>query len=120
MFNFFMPMKKTPNDRRSPCPVACALDLLGDRWTLLVLRDLFAGRKRYGELLGSFEKIPTNLLAERLKRLTEAGVVAATAYQDRPARYEYHLTAKGRELRPVLQSLADWGLKYIPNTEIRT
>jgi DNA-binding HxlR family transcriptional regulator len=112
-------MKTAHDDRRSPCPVACALDLLGDRWTLLVLRDLFRGKKRYGELSDSFEKIPTNILAERLKRLTEAGVVKATAYQDRPARYEYNLTAKGRDLLPALKALSDWGLKYIPETEIR-
>src|SRR5438105_4349626 len=54
---------------RSPCPVACTLDIIGDRWTLLLIRDLLAGKKRYGEFLASPERIPTNILAERLKRL---------------------------------------------------
>jgi DNA-binding HxlR family transcriptional regulator len=106
------------NARRSPCPVACALDILGDRWTLLVLRDLYFGKKRYGELAASFENIPTNILAERLKRMTRAGLVVAAAYQQRPARYEYALTPKGKDLLPTLKSLSDWGLKYIPHTEI--
>jgi DNA-binding HxlR family transcriptional regulator len=104
---------------RSPCPIACALDLLGDRWTLLVVRDLFAGRRRYGEFAESMEKIPTNLLAERLKRLEEAGIVSKAPYQDNPPRYEYRLTATGQALRPVLQELVNWGRRHLPGTMVR-
>jgi DNA-binding HxlR family transcriptional regulator len=99
---------------RSHCPVASALDILGDRWTLLVLRMLFAGRKRYAELLKMPEKIATNILAQRLALLQEEGLIAARAYQPNPARYEYALTEKGADLLPVLQALSLWGVKHIP------
>ena len=102
--------------RRSLCPVACALDLLGDRWTLLVIRDLFAGKKRFGEFVASPEHIPTNILAERLKRLEAAGLIATAAYSEHPPRYEYHLTESGRTLGPVVDALAVWGLAQFPGT----
>ncbi len=105
--------------RRSPCPVAGALDLLGDKWTLLVVRDLFAGMKRYGEFAGGMEKIPTNLLADRLKRLTVAGLVTSSAYQDNPPRHEYALTPAGEALRPVMQELVNWGRRHLPGTMVR-
>ena len=105
--------------RRSPCPIAGALDLLGDKWTLLVVRDLFAGKKRYGEFAGGMEKIPTNLLAERLKRLEEAGLVRSSAYQDNPPRYEYRLTPTGDALRPVMQEIVNWGRRHLAGTMVR-
>ena len=101
---------------RSLCPVANALDVLGDRWTLLVIRDLFAGKHRFGEFLDSPEHIPTNILAERLKRLERAGVIETRAYQTRPTRYAYELTPRGRDLRPILDALAVWGLVQFPGT----
>ena len=104
---------------RSRCPVACSLDLVGDRWTLLVIRDLFAGKARFGEFLDAPEHIPTNILAERLKRLQAAGLVAAVPYSDRPPRHAYALTARGRALGPVLDALADWGLAQFPGTRRR-
>ena len=100
---------------RSTCPIASALDLLGDRWTLLVVRDLlFSGARRFGDFLASPESIPTNLLAGRLARLTEIGVVRKVAYQRRPLRYEYHLTARGADLLPVLIELSRWSHRHIP------
>ena len=104
---------------RSPCPIAGTLDLLGDKWTLLVVRDLFAGRKRYSEFAGAMEKIPTNILAERLQRLEAAGVIASAPYQDNPPRYEYTLTPKGEALRPVLQEIVNWGRRHVPGTLMR-
>ncbi len=101
---------------RSFCPVANALDVVGDRWTLLIIRDLFAGKHRFGDLVGSPEHIPTNILAERLKRLEGAGLIAALPYQSRPTRYEYHLTPRGRALSPILDALAVWGLDQFPGT----
>jgi DNA-binding HxlR family transcriptional regulator len=103
-------------ERRSQCPVACSLDVIGDRWTLLVIRDLFAGKHRYGEFLSSPEGIPTNILAERLKRLESAGLVASVPYSEHPPRFEYQLTERGRELRHVLDALATWGLEQFPGT----
>src|SRR5438067_4131942 len=109
---------RSPADtqRRSSCPVACALDLLGDRWTLLLIRDLFAGKHRFGDFLTSPEHIPTNILAERLKRLERAGLLDSVAYTERPPRFEYHLTPRGRDLAPVVDAMATWGLVQFPGT----
>lgn len=96
--------------------MACSLDVLGDRWTLIVIRDLFAGKARFGEFLISAEHIPTNILAERLKRLEAAGLVSSSLYSEHPPRSEYHLTERGRALEPVLDELARWGLGQFPGT----
>ena len=101
---------------RSPCAVASTLDLVGDKWSLLVVRDLLRGQITYGELQNSPEGIPTNILADRLKRLDEAGLIAKSAYQQHPVRYAYRLTDKGKALGEVLLALARWGKKYIPGT----
>ena len=98
--------------RRSRCPVACTLDLLGDRWTLLVVRDLVRGKRRFAQFLESSERIPTNILADRLKRLKAAGVVSAVTYQERPPRMEYRLTAKGEDLRPLMREMVYWGVRH--------
>jgi len=102
---------------RSTCPVASTLDLVGDKWSLLVVRDILHGKATYGELLDSPEGIPTNILADRLKRLQEAGIVVASAYQQRPVRHAYTLTEKGKQLGGVLLELVRWGKKHIPGTQ---
>ena len=104
--------------KRSTCPAACALDLAGDKWTLLVVRDLLRGRNTYGALAASDEGIPTNILADRLRRMEEAGLIEAKPYQQRPVRYAYALTAKGRDLEHVLGAVARWGKKHIRGTRI--
>jgi len=104
--------------KRSTCPAACALDVAGDKWTLLVVRDLLRGRNTYGRLAASDEGIPTNILADRLKKMEQAGLIAAKPYQDRPVRYAYELTAKGRDLEHVLGAVARWGKKHIRGTKI--
>jgi DNA-binding HxlR family transcriptional regulator len=101
---------------RSPCAVACTLDLVGDKWSLLVVRDLLRGNVTYGELQNSPEGIPTNILADRLKRLEEAGLIAKSAYQEHPVRYAYELTEKGKALGDVLLAFVRWGKKHIPGT----
>lgn len=103
---------------RSACAVACTLDLVGDKWSLLVIRDLIRGSLTYGELQNSFEGIPTNILADRLKKLEEAGVISKSAYQQHPVRYTYGLTEKGRALGDVLLAIVRWGTRYIPGTEV--
>ncbi len=105
-----------PDHKRSPCPVACSLDILGDKWTLLVVRDLVMGKKTYSEFAQSPESIPTNILAERLKRLEAYGIIRKQQYQDNPVRYEYLLTDKGAGLRPVLLAMVKWGNEYIDGT----
>lgn len=109
-------MNRPTDFKRSPCPVANTLDLIGDKWTLLVVRDLLLGKRTYGELLDSPERIPTNLLADRLKRLEQAGLIESAAYQDRPVRYAYTLTPKGAALGDVLQAFVRWGKAHIPGT----
>ena len=99
--------------QRSNCPIANSLDLLGDRWTLVIIRDLmFSRRRRFGELLDGPEGITTNVLADRLKRLERALIVQKRAYQDRPQRFEYALTDKGLDLFDVLAALIVWGGKH--------
>jgi DNA-binding HxlR family transcriptional regulator len=104
--------------KRSSCPVACALDFAGDKWTLLVVRDLLRGRDTYGALAGSDEGIPTNILADRLRRMEDAGLIVAKPYQERPVRYAYALTEKGRDLGDVLAAMARWGKKHVRGTRI--
>src|SRR5262245_58997349 len=101
---------------RSLCPIANALEVVGDKWSLLIVRDLFRGKSTYGELLNSFEKIPTNILADRLKRLEAAGIITSSPYQVRPVRNAYTLTGKGRELADILQAVVKWGKRHIPGT----
>jgi DNA-binding HxlR family transcriptional regulator len=99
--------------RRSHCPISLSLEVIGDRWSLLILRDLIVfGKQRYGELLQSAEGISTNILADRLVRLEEAGLISRSA--DEGQQVNYAPTKKGSDLRPVLHELARWGLKYDP------
>ncbi len=102
-------------DYRSQCPIASALDIFGDRWTLVVLRTIFAGRTRYGDFLKMPEKISTNILADRLALLEREGLISSRAYQQNPVRHEYRLTKKGADLLPVLQAMAAWATGYIAN-----
>lgn len=104
-------------ERRSPCPIACTLDLVGDRWTLLVIRDMmFFGKQRFDEFLESPEGISTNILANRLKSLEEMGLVEKQPYSSHPRRMNYQLTERGQSLRPVLKTIIAWGQKQLPDT----
>src|ERR1700687_456013 len=94
--------------RRSRCPVACSLDIFGDRWTLLIVRDLFFGRARFKDFITSPEGIPTNILAERLERLLAHGVVEQIPAEDGTKRLAYRLTEKGKALRSVLKAMRNW------------
>ncbi len=111
-------MNPDPSFERSHCPVTNVLDLFGDKWTLLIVRDLLLGKNRYGEFAQSPEGIPSNILANRLKRLESEGVVVKTAYCEKPVRYQYELTEKGRDLVPVLEAMAAWAGKHVPGVEI--
>lgn len=103
---------------RSCCPLTNALDIFGDKWTLLIIRDLVLGKRRYLELISSPEKIASNILADRLKKLEAAGVISRQAYQQKPARYEYFLTQKGESLAPVLAAMISWSQEYYPGTQL--
>ncbi len=93
------------------CSIQRTLDAIGDRWTLLILRDLFRGVRRFS-MIQTDLGIARNLLADRLISLADEGVVKKVPYQDRPPRHEYHLTAKGRALSPALVALMRWGDDY--------
>jgi DNA-binding HxlR family transcriptional regulator len=96
------------------------LDLVGDRWTLLVMRDvLFYGKRRFADFLTSPEAIATNILAERLARLERCGLIARRRYQKRPAREEYFPTGRGRDLAPAMREMIRWGQRHIPGTAKR-
>ena len=94
------------------CSIARALEIVGERWTLLIVRDAFLGRRRFDEFHESLG-ISRNVLAERLGRLVERGILERVRYQERPARYEYRLTEKGRDLHLALTGLRQWGDKYV-------
>jgi DNA-binding HxlR family transcriptional regulator len=109
--------KRAGEPGRSSCPIANSLELIGDRWTLVVIRDLmFSPKCRFGDLVDSPEGITTNILADRLKRLEEGGIVHKRAYQQRPVRYEYILTERGVELYDVLCALIRWGARHAPGS----
>ena len=101
---------------RSPCPIASTLDILGDKWTLVVVRDLLLGKSRYGEFLNSPEGISTNILADRLKALENAGLVSKAPSGSSETRNAYTLTEKGEALLPVLQEMCRWGNRFLPGT----
>lgn len=105
------------NTKRSPCPVACALDLIGDKWTLLVIRDLACGKRFFNEFCRSPEKIATNILTDRLEKLVTQGFVDKTRDPDSLARDAYRLTPRGKSLGPVLAAIAAWGLENIKGTK---
>jgi DNA-binding HxlR family transcriptional regulator len=110
--------KSSVEARRSPCPVACALDIFGDKWTLLVIRDLVLGRNRFKDFTNSPEGIPTNILSDRLERLQEKGMVEQIPASEGGKRMAYALTEKGKSLVPILGAIRDWGLKWEPGTRL--
>jgi len=110
-----MSIAKTPKKRlRSVCPTAAALDVIGDRWSLVLLRDiLLHGSVRFSQLKQADEGIAANILTDRLRHLESEGLIVARPYSERLLRYEYLPTAKSRDLVPVLEALAKWGQKHV-------
>lgn len=95
------------------CPVARTLDIIGERWTILILRDLFMqGPRRFQDLQNSLSGIAPNTISARIKTLEEAGVVERKLYSEHPPRAVYSLTERGLALKPALLALRDWGEKY--------
>ena len=101
---------------RSGCPIASTLDFVGDKWSLVLVRDMVNGKRRFAEFLDSPERIATNILADRLNRMEAAGLVERSAYQARPERFEYRLTDMGEDLLPVAQAMCRWANAYLPGT----
>jgi DNA-binding HxlR family transcriptional regulator len=97
----------------SLCPVARTLEIIGEKWTILILRDLVIdGPRRFQDLLQSLSGISPNTLSARLKTLEESGIITRRLYEDHPPRADYVLTDKGRDLRPLLRTLREWGQKH--------
>jgi DNA-binding HxlR family transcriptional regulator len=95
------------------CPLARTLDIIGERWSVLILRDLFLqGARKFQDFESSLSGISPNTLSARLKRLEEAGIIERRFYAEHPPRAEYVLTAKGRELGPVMKALRAWGERH--------
>src|SRR6266536_2137455 len=92
------------------CPIARTLDLLGDKWTLLIVRELLRGKRRFRDIELGLKGIPPNLLSDRLKALEQAAIVTRESFRELPPRVEYSLTPRGFSLEPVLESLAGWGM----------
>jgi DNA-binding HxlR family transcriptional regulator len=103
--------------KRSHCPIAFALDIFGDKWSLLVLRDLLLkGKRRYGELLASEEAIATNILSERLSRLEAEGLITKSRDKTNRRQFIYSPTQKGLDLLPALLEISLWSANYDPQT----
>ena len=97
-------------EKRSECPISCTMDLVGDKWSLLIIRDmLYLGKTTYNEFLNSNEAISTNILNDRLVKLNEVGLIT---YTGNSKRKKYELTKMGRDLKTVLESVAIFGIKY--------
>jgi DNA-binding HxlR family transcriptional regulator len=94
------------------CSIARALEVVGERWTLLIIRDVFLGRRRFDQLQESLG-VARNVLTDRLNRLVEEDILERVPYSERPARFEYRLTDKGRELNVALTALRQWGDKHL-------
>lgn len=100
--------------KRSECPLSCSLDVFGDKWSLLIIRDLLFGNKRtYNDFLKSEEGIATNILASRLKGLEENGIIEKSAHPDSKAKILYKLTTKGIDLLPIIMEVYIWSDKYM-------
>ena len=109
-------MKK---NRRSDCPISFAMDTFGDKWSLLIIRDMmFNGKKYYGEFVEADEKISTNILADRLLTLEAEGIIAKDRDTNNLSKYQYSLTSKGLDLLPMLLDIISWSAKYDANTGI--
>jgi DNA-binding HxlR family transcriptional regulator len=104
--------------KRSLCGISSTLDVIGDKWSLLIIRDmLFFKKNTYGDFLNSNEKIATNILADRLSLLEKEGIITKHMYPDNKAKYLYRLTQKGKDLLPVLLEMLLWSNKYLEVSE---
>jgi DNA-binding HxlR family transcriptional regulator len=104
----------TRPDGTRECPIADAVELIGDRWSLLVIREIGFGVRRFTEIQRN-TGAPREMLTARLRKLEDSGVITRQQYRERPPRYDYTLTEAGQALLPVLGSLRQWGEKYAPS-----
>ena len=105
-------MEKTVKNELPACPVETTLTLIGDKWKVLILRDLMPGTKRFGELKKSIGNVSQKVLTAQLRAMEESGLVHREVYAEVPPRVEYSLTELGRSLKPILDSMWAWGEEY--------
>ena len=105
-------MEKPMTDCLPACPVETTLTLIGDKWKVLILRDLMEGTKRFGELKRSLGNISQKVLTAQLRSMEESGLVERTVYAEVPPRVEYSLTGLGKSLQPILDAMKNWGESY--------
>jgi DNA-binding HxlR family transcriptional regulator len=111
-------MNKPAKSRTELCPITFALDVFGDRWSLLILRDIvFKGKKYYGDFLSPPEKISTNILVRRLQKLDSEGLISKTIDPNNSSRNIYRLAEKGEALLPVLLEIIEWSTTYNPQSK---
>jgi DNA-binding HxlR family transcriptional regulator len=114
-------VRKLPKSaaKRSNCPIATTLDIVGDKWTLLVIRDIaLFGKHRYKDFQNAEEGIPTNILANRLVSLVDNKLLVKRPYQNNPPRFEYHLTESGKDLIPMIKAMAKWADRHVVGVKI--
>lgn len=105
---------KTEHKKRTGCPIACALDIVGDHWTLLIIRNLmFIGRHEYKDMLAAEELISSSILTDRLKKLEQSGLIAAITHPDNKRRKIYYLTEMGKDLIDVMLALIRWSVAHM-------
>ena len=105
--------------KRSACPIATTLDVIGDKWTLLIIRDIALFNKHKNkDFQQAGEGIPTNILADRLKLLLNYGLIEKQQYQDNPPRFEYHLTGAGKDMMPIIKSMAQWAQRNVEGVKL--
>lgn len=104
------------NNERSDCPISCSLDIFGDKWSLLIIRDIMLrGKVSYSEFLNSEEKIASNILVKRLSFLEAEGIVIKSVSPANKSKFVYTLTSKGVDLLPIIIEIMDWGAKHNAN-----
>lgn len=105
-------------DLNQPCPIARTAELVGDTWTILIVRDLMSGVRRFGQLQESLGHVSPKTLSQRLKLLEGAGIVKRHAYAEIPPRVEYALTTKGQALSHIIEAMKEFGEQYLPYEEL--
>lgn len=100
-----------------PCPVATTVGLIGNKWKLLIIRDIISGPKRFGELRKSLEGISQKVLTDCLRSMEEDGILTRTVYPEVPPRVEYSLSELGDTMRPIINAMASWGTEYKQRVE---
>src|SRR3954469_24777915 len=108
-----------PTTLPRPCAIADALEVIGERWSLLIVREQFWGNHRFSDIQRA-TGAPRDILATRLRRLVDAGILEKRVYSERPARSGYHLTPKGRALSPVLMAIQEWAYAHVEDAEACT